>query len=132
MKQNFFDSKTIVALSLFTIGLGTIFVLHNTVLKQPEKNTKTEIPTPQKQHTTTDFATTNDTLYVIRTQYTHSKHHNKQCWCIDQQGKQRTENCPDFTEPGDTLVIQDSPQYIFKKTKNITLERKIQEYAKQY
>lgn len=94
---------------------------------------KTEQKTEQKTIEPQDTTTTYDTLYVIRTQYVNSSTYDKtKCLCVDSKGNKQEITCPDFSVPGDTLVLDNNSNSIFIPNRtNITLERAIKNHLKQ-
>ena len=118
-----FNKRDIIIMLLSILVFGGIHAIRTHTKKESkpklENNAKKPVPVTIQ----------NDTLYVIRTQYKGIKQLSLTCLCVDNNGKETRVSCPDFTQAGDTLVIQSKSNSIFTKTKNITLDRAIQEYS---
>ena len=118
------DNRIILVLCTFTsILLCSKDCINN------EKPKQTEQKTIEPQ----DITTTYDTLYVIRTQYDNSSTHDKtKCLCVDSKGNKQEITCPDFSVPGDTLILNNNSNSIcIPNRTNITLERAIKNHLKQ-
>lgn len=118
------DNRIILVLCTIT---SILLCINNEKPKQTEQ--KTEQKTIEPQDTTTTY----DTLYVIRTQYDNSSTHDKtKCLCVDSKGNKQEITCPNFSVPGDTLVLDNNSNSIcIPNRTNITLERAIKNHLKQ-
>lgn len=122
------DNRIILVLCTITsILLCSKDCINNKNPKQTEQKTEQKNIEPQ------DATTTYDTLYVIRTQYGNSSTHDKtKCLCVDSKGNKQEITCPDFSVPGDTLILNNNPNSIcIPNRTNITLERAIKNHLKQ-
>ena len=122
------DNRIILVLCTITsILLCSKDCINNKNPKQTEQ--KTEQKTIEPQDTTTTY----DTLYVIRTQYDKSSTHDEiKCLCVDSKGNKQEITCPDFSVPGDTLILNNNSNSIcIPNGTNITLERAIKNHLKQ-